>query len=72
MQLSSTKTFSLQLELLHEYSHPKVLPDDLFEKHNIENIQAYVIMGTKSTGSNEKVPYNKSYTEHMIIYNTIN
>ena len=49
----------LQLGLLLEFSHPKVLPDDLYEKHNIESNLAYVIMATKMAGrfECEKYPY---------------
>jgi hypothetical protein len=39
-----------QLALLDDYSHPEMLPEDLYEIFDVENNQAYVMMATKRTG----------------------
>jgi hypothetical protein len=41
---------NFKLELLSEYSHPELLPEDLNVRFDIENNQAYVMMATKRTG----------------------
>ena len=40
------------LELMDEYTFPKPMPEDIFQKYHLESDQAYLMLATAETGTN--------------------
>ena len=38
------------LELMEEYTFPKPMPEDIFEKYHVDSDQSYLMLATAGTG----------------------